>query len=310
MSGLIADLGRITSVWLEPNNALRQNTVEALRVSTGLNTTQIEMALSNCFEELTTPKLDAYWTRRALQPSTPSTRTRRVALHILPANVFTAWVPGVVLSLLCGYDVILKPSTREPIFARAWADSLKEANSSLVTRVAVTAWGDIPFSKVSAAVAYGSDESLRQIQAQLPTTVRWVGYGQKMSVGVIYASADAAWTDRVRQDLEAFNLNGCLSPQVLMIEESAFNTWKGISDGLVRAPEIRMFHGAEELAIHIQRFSPHLSAIGVAGLPHEEEGLKKQAITWGVSRVCAFGSMQRVPLDWQNSGVDLVNLLN
>src|SRR4051812_2611348 len=104
----IQSLGRVAAYWLDPASLQRRDAVLALQVSTGLTARQVESALHAAFSELTSEKLHAYClTDPGLQNARSAAET---TLHILPGNVFTAWLPGAVISLLMDASCALKPS--------------------------------------------------------------------------------------------------------------------------------------------------------------------------------------------------------
>src|SRR5262249_22288574 len=145
---------------------LRAETIQALQVSTGLHSRQIELAMTNCFEELRPSQINAYVASFAA-----SKRSVNV-LHVLPANAFTAWVHGAVTTLLLAHRCFLKPSAREPIFARAWKKSLETAAPELARQVELMRWDPSALGNYSAVVAYGSDETLKKIRDVLPASTR------------------------------------------------------------------------------------------------------------------------------------------
>ena len=110
MNDLVWSLSAVSDLWLDPNHPLRQETIQALQVSTGFNRRQIELSLTNCFEELSAPKLNTY-----IESFVARKRRVMKVLHVLPSNAFTAWVHGAVTTLLLGHTCYLKPSMREPI---------------------------------------------------------------------------------------------------------------------------------------------------------------------------------------------------
>src|SRR5262249_48037656 len=134
LAELIPVLGKVSELWLNPEHPLRQETVHALQISTGLCRRQIESAIANCFEELTESKITSLRTVRGSES--------QCVFHVLPANVFTAWVHGAVKTLLAGHRCLLKPSHRESVFAQAWKRSLAEVELALAEHVGIVAWDE------------------------------------------------------------------------------------------------------------------------------------------------------------------------
>ncbi len=310
MDKAVEDLGKASQFWLDPRDPFRQEAIEALRVSTGLSRRQIEHALDNCFGEITAAKLSSYIKGPGQALGSIGVRKTTQILHILPSNAFTAWVHGAVLTLLSGHTCVLKPSTHEPVLARAWKASLARVNHSLSDRVRIVHWDEEAFSVYHAVIAYGSDETLAKIKALLPPDVRFIGYGHKLSVGIVFKDADEDWREHLLHDAEPFDLKGCLSPQVVYMEKPSVPHGKALVERLVKAPAVQGFENWPELSEALRKYKPYLSCIGVAGSASEEARVRQTAADLGVSRVCSLGQMQRPPLDWRNDGVDLVDLLN
>lgn len=310
MRECVGDLTRVSALWLDKRHPHRVQALEALRVSTGLTARQVEIAVENCFSELTEEKILAY-----LQTySTLSTSAPRRIWHVLPANAFTSWIHGATLTLLAGHECLLKPSNREPVMARAWAESVKLVSPALANSIQLLEGRRVPTPAPGLAVAYGNDETLSAIRFLLPPGVNWVGYGHQLSVAVIFEEghrkAESGWTNRLLSDTLPFDLKGCLSPQILYVEKGTPFSLDEIKRELRVVPQVRTFSGWEELGKEMNQFSPHLSCVGVLGTASQEAVVRKESMSWGASRVCALGQMQRPPLSWRNGGIDLFQMLN
>ncbi len=320
VSEFVQSLGKASEIWLNPNHPLRQETVQALQVSTGFSRRQIEMALANCFEELSFDKLKEFLGCHSggRKPESimidPGFR-RGDVLHILPSNVFTAWVHGAVITLLLGHRCLLKPSAREPVFAIAWRKSLMKVDSQLADRVEIVAWDPKNLQKGQAVVAYGSDETLETIRSLLPEHARFAGYGHKLSVAIVFWEAliresSESLLDEIRMDADPFRLQGCLSPQILYVENQQMPRWPELEATLDVVPKIRPFAQWDEVYRELGKFTPYLSCVGYAGSPERATYLTEALRSYSISRICPIGQMQRPPLTWQNGGINLANLLN
>ncbi len=307
---LVQSLGTVSELWLNPQHPLRTETVQALQVSTGFSQRQVEIGIANCFEELTKPRIIAY-----VDSLDQVQRSNLRVLHILPSNVFTAWVHGAIITLLLGHRCLLKPSSREPVFARAWRKSIEEIDSSLAKSVEVVDWDERLLHDCQAVVAYGSDETLVKIRSKLPSGMRFAGYGHKLSVAVIFqealeASRSEELLDTVRRDAEPFRLRGCLSPQVLYIQNPQWIRWPDLEALVDISPKIRPFKRWDEVRQELSKFVPFLSCVGYAGSSEHGDFLKRELRNHGISRICPVGEMQHPSLSWPNGGIDLVNLLH
>lgn len=310
MSDLLQSLGKVSEIWLNSDHPLREETIQALQVSTSFSRRQIEMAFTNCFEELRLPKITAY-----VSSFGTAKRRNMDVFHVLPANAFTAWVHGAVITLLLGHRAILKPSGREPVFARAWKKSLDLVDPELSGRVDIGAWDENKLRDFPAVIAYGSDETLQKIRSLLAPGTRFAGYGHKLSVGVIFEEAmkeasSEALLAAIQKDAEPFRLQGCLSPQILYVQNPRGLHWPELEAVLDASPRVRPFQKWDDLYPELGKFTPYLSCVGYAGPEAQGPFLEEALEPYHVSRVCPIGEMQRPPLSWQNGGINLVNLLN
>ena len=321
MNDIIKNLSAVSAQWLDPSNPLTQETIQALQVSTGLNARQITQAIQNCFEELTEPKINAYvrdWDQVPISnvvkiSDKPMSKGQNV-LHILPSNAFTAWVHGAVITLLLEKNCFLKASRREPVFARAWKRSLEMVQPTLGARIGLATATQEAYENISAIVAYGADETLRTIQKEIPTGIPFVGYGHKLSVGVIFREcADESSLEDLlpclRRDADPFRLQGCLSPQILYVENPRMTRWPALDADLDVAPKIRPFERWTDVAAQLEKFNPFLSCIGYAGRSDRQSWLEKECREFEGLRICALGEMQRPPLGWLNGGNDLATVI-
>jgi hypothetical protein len=80
------------------------------------------------------------------------------------------------------------------------------------------------FAEADCVTATGSDETLAAIRERLPAKVRFLGYGQRVSFGfvsreVLRDEEISKIVARAADDVIAWDQNGCLSPQVIYVEE-------------------------------------------------------------------------------------------
>src|SRR5258708_8753130 len=127
-------LGHVAAIWLDPADPFRQEAIIALQVSTGYASSMIEDALKSAFEELTEPKLLDFI---AKEPGFQNPSELGRVLHILAGNVFTAWLPGAVTTLLLGAGCDLKPASREPVFPRLWKQSVERVDRVLAAKIKI-----------------------------------------------------------------------------------------------------------------------------------------------------------------------------
>jgi len=301
-------ISSLSALWLDPKTPFRKNAVSALQVSTGFTQDQIESALDAVFGEITTDVLNAFLV------SNPSVSQHSLTtLHIAAGNVFTAWLHGAVFALLLGHRVWIKPSSHEPVFAALWRQSLIEQDPAFEDLVRVVSWDDALIPQVDVVIAYGSDQTLETLKKKFPGTP-FAGYGHKISAAIVFADAlqeNSPEIENAWRDIDAFDLQGCLSPQVIYVEGDS-----AVLEEAIRArkpqgplPRWKTFNGLEEVWKDLQPVDGYLSCVGVAGAAGRREAAAHFAARPEV-RVCRLGAMQRPPLDWRNGGVHLPDVLN
>lgn len=308
VASLVPSLASTAKIWLDPTHPLRQEAMAALQVSTGFNATILNAALNAAFQELTEEKILAYI---ANDPAFASaSQAPEAVLHILAGNVFTSWLPGAVTTLLLGSRCVLKPSREEPVFASLWQRSLAEVDPRLAQRVEIVSAREGLLAEFDAVVAYGSDETLAQLQTHIKPGARFIGYGHKISVGVIWQTAwsEQDLLDRLEADIAAFHLQGCLSPQILYVQGGDFTAVQALAPRVTPMPTLKAFTTWEELRTELQRYVPYLSTLGVAG-QDPEQITPTDRTTLALSRVCRIGDMQRPSLQWRNGGFSLAQKL-
>ncbi|MDP9374463.1 MAG: acyl-CoA reductase, partial [Chloroflexota bacterium] len=156
----------------------------------------------------------------------------------LTTHIFSGNVPGLaaqslILATLLKSASFGKLASGDPIFAGLFAGSLIDLEPRLEGCFAVTWWpgGEAPeleavaLGRAEAVVAYGGEEAVRAIARRVPSGTRFVGYGHKLSFGLIgrEALADARLARRLAAraayDCAKFDQQGCVSPHLFYVEE-------------------------------------------------------------------------------------------
>jgi hypothetical protein len=176
---------------------------------TGLSAQGVERALLDCLE---TQPTDA---EIASLIASAGVATR--AHVLLSANVFIAAHRAIALALAASEQVCVRASRREPVFAQL----LNEAAPGLFTLVS-----ELKPQAGEVMWAYGSDQTLTEIQAQLPQGVQLHAQGSGLGVVVVREEDLGApeWTtfvDAVALDTALFDQRGCLSPRLILAQGSA-----------------------------------------------------------------------------------------
>ncbi len=198
LSRLVAAAGRVA-------DRAEPSLIESLSQTTGLSEEGVRHALATHLERDVPLETLAAIVRRA--------RPAEEITLILSANVFTAALRALVLARASAPRVVVRPSRREPWFAR---EIIVECNDpSLVLADA------LELSEVKRGVvhAYGSDASLQQIEAKL--TVPLWAHGSGLGIAWLSARAPLEASARaLAEDVVAFDQRGCLSPRLVYVEGS------------------------------------------------------------------------------------------
>ncbi|MCP4006207.1 MAG: hypothetical protein GY725_18645 [bacterium] len=182
------------------------------------------------------------WTREALlelhaREVSASSRIPELTAVCLAGSIPTASFLGLLLPLLAGSSVYAKAASADPVSPRLFAESLREADPALGACIEVGDDASL-LTEADAIIAYGSDETIRELRRKaLPGQV-FVGYGHKVSLASIGPEADLARAARdLALDVALWDGRGCLSPAWALVDES--------TPGRTRAFSLAL---AEELA--------------------------------------------------------------
>ena len=150
---------------------------------------------------------------------------------VLAGNVFTASTRGIVVPLLFGVPVLAKASSKESMFTAMLKDALRSVDSRLGASMDLVTFpgGDIEregalVELAEAVSVYGGDETVAAIEARLGDTPS-IAHGHGVSVA--YCGADALDGVHIGDtiaglslDICAYDQRGCLSPQLVYVEET------------------------------------------------------------------------------------------
>ncbi len=206
----------------DPSSEWGKKARALLPEQTGLSSEGVDYALTSCLEHRT-----GRGALTALLLKVP----RVPASHVLlSSTAFVGTFRAILLALLQSPTVWVRSSRREPVMA----DLLCQASGGcfeITDRLSPEAghhyW------------AYGTDETLREVEATLPSGVHYHAHGAGLGVAVFREKGDgrteiSASVDGLARDTIALDQRGCLSPRVVLIEgERAYGEL--IADQLVSA---------------------------------------------------------------------------
>jgi hypothetical protein len=130
---------------------------------------------------------------------------------ILSANVFVGALRAIAVARAASERVVVRPSRRDPTFARALIDAAKDP--AIVLDEAL----DVATVKAGEIHVYGRDETIADVKRRASVVVR--GHGAGMGVAWISAKADLAVAARaLADDVVLFDQRGCLSPRIALVD--------------------------------------------------------------------------------------------
>ncbi len=236
----IADVRRIVSAATRLV-ADRASLVPAIVASTGLSEAGVELALTKHLE--LEPTDDELVRLVALAGDAP-----RVSV-ILSANVFVGALRAIALARAAAEDVVVRPSRRDPAFARALVEAAADPGLQLVDDLDVASVGEGEIH------IYGHDATIADVRAR--SRVRVVGHGSGLGAAWISARADLATAaHELAEDVVVFDQRGCLSPRLALVE--------GRADAFADALHVEL----EALGLRIPR----------GGLPAEERAASERYV--------------------------------
>jgi len=180
----------------------------AIVESTGLSPEGVEVALARHVEvDATEEELASLVARAGDAP--------RVAV-VLSANVFIGALRAIAIARAASPEVRVRPSRRDPAFARALVAEIRDAGDLAVSLDEELDVADVESGEIH---VYGRDETIADVRARARRGVRVRGHGSGMGVAFVSARADLAEAAHgLADDVVVFDQRGCLSPRVAIVE--------------------------------------------------------------------------------------------
>ena len=140
----------------------------------------------------------------------------RVILHIISGNTPHAGLQSLIRGLLLGSRNLCKlPSEGLPEVER-FVEALPEGLRSLVT-----IRPEVALATADAIIVFGSDETVAHFRAlTLPDQI-FLGYGHRVSLGIVFEDAEFESAGRAALDASLFDQQGCLSPHCIYVADRA-----------------------------------------------------------------------------------------
>ena len=208
-----------------------ENGRDALSSTTGLSIPMLEWAVRTTLDTMTGDAMRGL--AQSAQKGTDRAPDPIAMLSVvLAGNVFTASVRGILVPLLFGIPVLVKASSSETLFPAMLCDALRSADSRLGAAMSVVVFpgGDVEreaalIDSAEAVSVYGGDATVEAMAARLGNTPL-IAHGHGVSVAYCgnHAIEEAHIGHTISSlslDICAYDQRGCLSPQLVYVEESS-----------------------------------------------------------------------------------------
>ncbi len=242
---ILASIDQVIQRWLDPNSSERQEAEARLPETTGLSSEMIQHILPLVFQEYRADNLEALLvdelgSLEVLDHFVSSSQGQkrgygpRLMTHILAGNLPGAGLDSVIFSLSVKSATLVKTSSTEPLLPNLFARSIQEIDPDLGSCLAIVTWPggkaaleDVALTRADVVVASGSDESLAFIRQRVRG--RFIGYGHKVSFSLVTKERLTDVEELAQQtayDVALYDQQGCLSPQLVYVQEGGATTPK------------------------------------------------------------------------------------
>ncbi len=230
-------IDRAAARWLTQGSRWRRRALAAVPRTTGLPEAVVSLAIDSLWDALRAPALRrairAEWPVAPLDGQPPDVRALAdsggapaLAFHSLAGNVPGVGVFGMIAALLAGVPSLVKAAAREPVFPVLVARSIAAEDARLGAALAVLRWrgGDEALDRMAVAgtdltLAYGRDDTLATLATWHPR--RLLRFGTRLSLGLVaHEAVDARTAGLAARQTALYDQQGCLSPQLIVVEES------------------------------------------------------------------------------------------
>jgi hypothetical protein len=139
---------------------------------------------------------------------------------------------------------LVKPGLGDVVLPVLFVRALREADAALADAVAVVYWPggsvsseDIVLGRAEMVTAYGGDDTVAALRARVPVSTRFRAYHHRTSIGVVGRgalgpAAVSTTTDDLARAVAVFDQRGCVSPQVVFVEEGGEMSPAAFADAL------------------------------------------------------------------------------
>ncbi len=239
---IIHALATTASRWIPADSPWRAKAVELAPGPTGFSPQMVHEAVTLTFSAITHEALGELVDRQLANRRVLDEFCLhgRVKTRATGPRTITQFMAGnipcpAIVSICCGLLVraanLIKLSSNDPIFPALFVESLRDVDPELADLVAPLEWSrtdsavtEAALADTNAVIAYGDDHTINALRRLAPTGIPFLGYGHKVSLGVITKDALTAANlpplcEAAAFDASVFDQQGCLSPHVFFVEE-------------------------------------------------------------------------------------------
>ncbi len=326
-SELVSTLGRVGGRFLDENDPLRAEALALLPDSSGLSAAMASAVLDGMAADWTADRLQALLDAEldggaALDGFVAGHERRGRLLRALGprlcTQVVSGSVPGVgatalLRSLLVKAPTLLKPGRGDEVLPILLVRALREEDPALADAASVVYWqgGSETLDRealrgAEVVTVYGDDETVASLRGRSPVTARFVAYHHRLSMGIVGREAlTAEGVHRVACEVAGsvafFDQRGCVSPQVVYVEEGGQIDPRGFADQLADALgtlEARLPGGVldapEASALHQLRGTAELLAASGSGVEVRHGGEASWTVIFDPGVAFTTGCVGRV----------------
>jgi hypothetical protein len=190
----------------------------------------------------------------------PSGRLERVIPPRLLVQYASGNVPGtgataLIRGLLVGAPTLLKPGSGDRVLPELLVRGLHETAPGLAGTCALLPWrggqgGEEERACLKAAdmvVVYGGEEAAQAVRERLSPLTPLRVYGPRISGGIVLRGGladDDQVLEHAADAIVAYEQRGCVSPQVIWVEEGGRQSPREWAEALGRALEVRQAAGS------------------------------------------------------------------
>ncbi|MFP6563234.1 MAG: acyl-CoA reductase [Myxococcota bacterium] len=220
----IAALQQLLDALADPLGAFQSACTEQLASHAGFHPETIRAGLRLALEDWNGSALAALIENEVGDPANLDSRAASplsafpLTGCILAGSIPMPTLQALLLPLLLGSPVLVKPAGRDRVTPKLFARSLAKFHPLLARCIEICdfASDDAPaidaFVQLPCLVASGSDATLERIRERTPSGQRFVGHGHRLSLAIVGADVEAEdWAERAARDVALWDQLGCLS---------------------------------------------------------------------------------------------------